>query len=172
MELKELEKGSLKVIEGSDHRPVSSLAVKVVSCEGKNALIMDGSQTVNPYFMIRECKKAGLNEREVLKKINISRAFTAYQFMDLIIKGERKLKKTDTAFLGTVALSSVFEDDEVREEEGRWMRYRVTKKIRRLVREKDLYGVIVDSEVEIFKQRSVIEKSSKENKHKQVKALI
>jgi len=116
-----LEKGRLKTIEGSDHRPASSLAVQVVASEGKKALIMDGSRTVNPYFMVRECKNAGLDEREILKNIMVSRAFTAYQYKDLVEKVEVKLEEIPIIFLGAVALSPLFEDEELGQEEGRWL---------------------------------------------------
>ncbi|MEF8833110.1 MAG: hypothetical protein V5A66_06310 [Candidatus Thermoplasmatota archaeon] len=147
-----LEKGTLKMIKDSDHRPVSSLAVKVAASKRKKALIMDGSRTANPYFIVRKCKSAGLDEKEVMKKIMISRAFTAYQYRDLVEKVEEKLKDTKIIFLGAVALSPLFEDDEMSNEEGRWLRSRLIKRIKKLIREEELYGVIVDPEVEKFQK--------------------
>jgi len=149
-----LEKGRLKIIKGSDHRPVSSLAVQIVASRKKKALIMDGSQTVNPYFIVRECKREGLDEKEILKKIMIARAFTAYQYRDLVEKAENELKDTEVIFLGAVALSPLFEDEEMSQEEGRWLRSRLIKRLKKLVDEEELYGVIVDLEVEIFQKRS------------------
>ncbi len=152
MELKDLEKGSLTLIEGRDHRPISSMAVEVVSVEEKKALIMDGSQTINPYFMVRECKSKGLDEKKVLKNIMISRAFTAYQYKDLIKKAKKRLEDKKIIFLGAVALTPIFEDEEMSEEEGRWLRSRSIKKIKSLVKEKKLYGAIVDPEIEILER--------------------
>ncbi len=148
----DLVKGRLKMIEGSDHRPVSSLAVQIVASGRKKALIMDGSQTVDPYFIVRECKRKGLDEKEILKKIMIARAFTAYQYRDLVEKAENKLRDTEIIFLGAVALSPLFE--EISQEEGRWLRSRLIKRIKKLVDEEELYGVIVDPEVEVFQKRS------------------
>ncbi|GEM_PF-2196577 len=149
-----LEKGRLKMIEGSDHRPVSSLAVQIVASRKKKALIMDGSRTVNPYFIVRECKQEGLDEKEILRKIMIARAFTAYQYEDLVEKAESKLRDTEVIFLGAVAISPLFEDEEMGQEEGRWLRSRLIKRIKKLVDEEGLYGVIVDPEVEVFEKRN------------------
>jgi len=149
-----LEKGILKMIKGSDHRPVSSLAVQVVSSEKKKAFIMDGSRTINPYFIIRECKDSGLDERDILRRLMISRAFTAYQYRDLVKKAERRLNNTEIIFLGAVALSPLFEDEEMSQEEGKWLRSRLIKKIKKLVKKKGLYGVIVDPEVNLLKKRN------------------
>ncbi|MBS3781818.1 MAG: hypothetical protein KGY66_00880 [Candidatus Thermoplasmatota archaeon] len=155
---KALEKGALNIIEGSDHRPVSSLAVQVVASKRKKALIMDGSRTVDPYFMVRKCKSAGLDEKEILKKIMISRVFTAYQYIDLVEKAEEKLKESKIIFLGVVVLSTLFEDEEMNQEEGRWLRSRLIKKIKKLVKEERLYGVIVDPKVEVLQKRNREEK--------------
>ncbi len=149
-----LEKGRLKTIEGSDHRPVSSLAVQVVTSGRGKALIMDGSRTVDPYFMVRECKSVGLEERKILKKIMVSRAFTAYQCKDLVEKVEARLEEMPIIFLGAVALSPLFEDKEIGQEEGRWLRSKLIKRMNELVKEKELYGVIVDPNSEIFQKRN------------------
>ena len=171
MELKDLEKGSLTLIEGRDHRAISSMAVEVVSVEEKKALIMDGSQTINPYFMVRECKSKGLDEKKVLKNIMISRAFTAYQYEDLIRKAEERLDDEEIIFLGAVALTPIFEDEEMSEEEGRWLRSRSIKKVKSLVKEKELYGAIVDPEIEMLEsidkkdERTFFEQKSRMKKY-------
>ncbi len=141
------------MIEGLDHRPVSSLAVQAVASERKKAFIMDGSRTVNPYFIVRECKREDLDEKEVLRRIMMSRAFTAYQYKDLVEKAEKKLKDERIIFLGAVAISPLFEDEEMGQEEGKWLRSKLIKKIKKLVKEEGLYGVMVDPEVELFQKR-------------------
>jgi len=142
------------MIEGSGHRPASSLAVQVVASERKKALIMDGSRTVNPYFIVRECKREDLDEKEILRRIMMSRVFTAYQYIDLVEKAEEKLRDRKIIFLGAVALSPLFENEEISRLEGRWLRSRLIKKVKELVKEEGLYGVIVDPEVEIFQKRN------------------
>lgn len=149
----DLEKGRLKMIKGLDHRPVSSLAVQVVASERKKAFIMDGSRTVNPYFIVRECKREGLNEKEILRRIMMARTFTAYQYIDLLEKAKEELKDRKTIFLGAVAPSPLFEDEEMSQEEGRWLRSRSIKMIKKLVKEEGLYGVIVDPEAELLQKR-------------------
>lgn len=154
MELDEkLEKGKIVVIEGGDHRPVSALAVKIVHSHGKGAIIMDGSSTVDPYFMVRKCKEKGANERQVLDKILVSRAFTSYQFVDLIGKAERLIEEEEIGFLGVVTLSPLFEDDEMDEVESRWLRSKVLRKMKQIVRENGLYSAAVDPETHLFRRR-------------------
>jgi len=151
--IERLEKGKIEVIKGKRHKPVSSSAVNIVGANDGHAIIMDGSSTINPYFMVRECKKKGYDEKKVLKKIMISRAFTAYQFINMLEKAERLLGSKYIIFLGAVTITSLFEDEEMDEVESRWMRTRTIKKIKHLVKEKNLYCVIVDPEIKIFQRR-------------------
>jgi len=152
IEKNQLKRGSLKLVEGTKNRNVSTLAVNIVASEDKKALIIDGSNTVDPYFMVKECKKTDLDERKILKKIMISRAFTAYQWIDVIEKADQKLNSEDFTFFGCADISSLFKDDEVNGYEGRWLRSRSIKRIRSIVQEKRLYGVIVDQEVDMFRR--------------------
>ncbi len=148
----DLERGGIKVLEGKDHRPVTVLAVDVVGLTGRKALMMDGSHTIDPYFMVRKAKEKDLDERKVLKKVFISRAFTSYQFVDLVEKAERMIENEDINFLGVVALTPLFEDDEMDEIECRWLRSKVIRDIKGLVQENEIYGVVVDPKTNIFER--------------------
>ncbi len=147
-----LSKGNIKVLNGRTHEAVSSAAVLVTGETGKRSLILDGSRTVDPYFMVRQIKKIGQSVDRVLGKITIARAFTAYQLKDLVDKAERRLSENeDFALLGTIGVSARFEDDELSDEEGRWLRSKVSRKIKKLVEEESLYGIAVDTDPGIFK---------------------
>ncbi|MBS3817160.1 MAG: hypothetical protein KGY76_06320 [Candidatus Thermoplasmatota archaeon] len=140
------------MLKGRTHEAVSSAAVLVSGETGKRSLILDGSRTIDPYFMVHQVKKMDLSVEEILGKITIGRAFTAYQLKDLVDKAERNLKKNeDFALLGTIGLSAKFEDDQLSAEEGRWLRSKVSRRIKKMVEEESLYGIAVDTEPWIFK---------------------
>ncbi|MFW5907578.1 MAG: hypothetical protein ACOCTR_04365 [Candidatus Natronoplasma sp.] len=146
-----LSKGNIKVLKGRTHEPVSSTAVLIAGETGKRSLILDGSRTVDPYFMVRQIKKLDLTVDEILERIMVGRAFTAYQLQDLVNKAERRLSR-DFAFLGTIGITARFEDDELSGEEGRWLRAKVSRKVKELVEKNSLYGVAVDTDPKIFKK--------------------
>jgi len=147
-----LSKGKIKTIEGRTHEPVSMAAVSVIEETGERALILDGSRTVDPYFMVRQIKESGEPIDEILEKITIARAFTAYQFKDLVDRSEDKLNREDEfAMIGLIGVSPIFEDDELDDEEGKWLRSKVSRKVKNLVMKHSLYGIVVDTEPSIFK---------------------
>lgn len=153
-ESEKIERGNIELIEGRGHEPVTSIAVKVVGSVGGSALILDGSSTVNPYYMVNECKKRGYDEKIILRKIKVSRAFTAYQFKDLVSKAREKLEnRDDVNFLGVISMSPLFEDDELSDVEGRWMRSKLVKKIKKSIEKRELFGAVSDPNIEIFKKR-------------------
>ncbi len=158
-EVKEIERGSMELIEEEDHRPVTLLAVEVVGSIGGSAIILDGSTNVDPYYMVKECKKRGYDEKSVLRHILVSRAFTAYQFKDLVTKARVKLReKEDINFLGIVSMSPLFEEDELGDIEGKWIRSMLIKRIKKSVERNDLFAAIADPNADIFRKRSLQEK--------------
>lgn len=151
MEKECLEKGDLKLVEGKTHEPISSLAVRCVGSKNISAVILDGSSTVNPYFMVRKCKKRGFKIENVLNQVYIARAFTAYQFKDLVQKTKNKIRaENEVGFLGVVSISPLFEDDELEEEEGRWIRSKLIREIKKIVKKENIYSALVDPEAETF----------------------
>ncbi len=147
-----LKEGELKIIEGNSHEFVSSLAVQLVGSEDMCAIILDGSSTINPYFMVKESKNRGFKKEKVLDRIYVARAFTAYQFRDLVKKTEQKIKNENKVdFLGMIGISPLFEDKELEEEEGRWIRSKLMRDIKRTVKEKSIYSVLADPDADAFK---------------------
>jgi len=80
-----------------------SLCVNAVSSTGEEVVWIDGGNSVNPYAMVCLCKRFGLEVNEVLGRVNIARAFTAYQMTSLVVERlEEQVKETGC---GTVIIS-------------------------------------------------------------------
>ncbi|MFW6037994.1 MAG: hypothetical protein ACOC89_00460 [Candidatus Saliniplasma sp.] len=146
-----MEKGKIKTFRTSDHRFISTIAVKMVKDSDKKALIIDGSARIDPYWMVRICKKLGLNEEKVLTRIILCRGFTAYQLRDMVDKAEEIVRQDDNiVFLGLIDLSSRFLED-LNSEEGTWLRAKCIRKLKSIVEEQDIYCAVADPYVEVFK---------------------
>ena len=149
-----LDKGDIRVFRTRKHHPVSALAVLLVGRTGSKAVIVDGSATINPYWMVRVCKQHGFEEKEVLKNILIARGFTAYQLKELVTKAGRMIsERDDFSFLGLIALSQLFDDDDVNGEEGIWLRSQTTACIKRTVKERNIFCAAADMKPEIYNKR-------------------
>jgi predicted ATP-dependent serine protease len=60
------------------------LCVQAIDQFGEEVVWIDGGNTVNPYAIASMCKRLRIDARDALSRINISRAFTAYQMVSLI----------------------------------------------------------------------------------------
>ncbi|MFO7792775.1 MAG: hypothetical protein R6W73_07340 [Candidatus Saliniplasma sp.] len=149
-----IEKGKIKTFRTRNHRFISSLAVKIVNGSEKRALIIDGSAKIDPYWIIRVCKELDLEEDEILTKILLCRGFTAYQLKDMVDKAAEIVNSDDSIiFIGLVDLSSRFLED-LKEEEGTWLRARCIRRLRKLVLDRNIYCAVADPYVEIFTKNS------------------
>lgn len=93
----------------SDNNYVSSLlhllCVRAIEKFGEEVVWIDGGNSINPYAISSLCKRLGLDKREILSNINVSRAFTAYQLVTLI---EDKLEEeVERCSPSTVIVSSI-----------------------------------------------------------------
>lgn len=150
-----LKKGEIITFRTGRHHPVSTLVVRYTGSSTHKALIIDGSATVDPYWMVRVCKKHGFNERSVINRIFIARGFTAYQVKELVSKASVMLHDDrDIKMLGGIAISERFADDDVKYEEGTWLRSQTVKCIRQVVKECDIYCAVADVMPEIYTRRT------------------
>ncbi|MBU0685670.1 MAG: hypothetical protein KJ653_07495, partial [Candidatus Thermoplasmatota archaeon] len=60
------------------------LCIKAISQFDEEVVWIDGGNTIDPYAISSLCKRLRLDKRDILSRINISRAFTAYQLVTLI----------------------------------------------------------------------------------------
>ncbi len=164
-----LERGDIRCFRTPNHKPVTTLAVRTVGEENGRAVIIDGSARIDPYWMVRVCKKHGYGEKDILGRITVGRGFTVYQLTQMVDELEKKVDEDDeedkVIFLGLVAFTSRFSDDDMDQEEALWLRSRYIKKIRRLVEEHELYCVCADEKPELFAKRHGGVSSGEERTH-------
>lgn len=86
---------------------------------GSNVVFVDGGNTFRLYKIARLAQLHQLNPREVLERIFISRAFTAYQLTSLILdKLEETVKKYNAKLVVISDIAGFFLDNDVSHEEA------------------------------------------------------
>lgn len=146
-----LHRGEIRAFRTTKHQIVTALAVRCIGENGGRALVIDGSARIDPYWMVRICKKYGYDEEEILKRTIVGRGFTAYQ-LENMVKDVRDIVETggDISFLGLIDFSSRFQDDDMNDDEGVWLCSAGIKELKRTVDEFSLYCVVADRKPELF----------------------
>jgi hypothetical protein len=85
---------------------VSELCVNAVE-SGDELEYIDGGNSVDPYSISAVCKRRGLDPWDTLDRINVSRAFTAYQMVALI--NDRLPGLVERSRAQTVVVSSLLD---------------------------------------------------------------
>ena len=87
---------------------------------GSSVVFIDGGNTFRLYKIARLAQLHQLNPRQVLERIFISRAFTAYQLTSLILdKLEETIKNCDAKLVVISDIAGLFLDNDVPHEEAR-----------------------------------------------------
>lgn len=94
---------------------------------GSNVVFIEGGNTFRLYKITRLAQVHQLNPREVLDRIFISRAFTAYQLTSLILdKLEETIKKYDAKLVVVSDIAGTFLDEDVPHEEAQRVYSQIT----------------------------------------------
>ena len=89
---------------------------------------IDGGNTFDPYIVSAIAQEYGLEPRSVLKRIVVSRAFTAYQLTALVFeKLEETLKRYRSKLVVISDISGLFLDRDVPKIEGRNLFLKITR---------------------------------------------
>ncbi len=103
---------------------------------GSNVIFIDGGNTFRLYHVARIAQLHRLNPKEVLERVYISRAFTAYQMTELIMEKLAETVKTYDAKLAIVSdIAGFFLDKDVPDEEARRVFSQVTAYMARFAKE-------------------------------------
>jgi hypothetical protein len=85
-----------------------------------SVVFVDGGNLFNPYLVAEIARAYGLDSRDALERIHISRAFTAYQFSSLILeKLDSTLKRHRARLLAVSDVTSLFLDRDIPKVEAR-----------------------------------------------------
>jgi hypothetical protein len=135
--------GDFALLHGSD--AVSSLAsLLCVRAQlppqlgglGSNVVFIDGANTFRLYQIARLARLHQLDPKQVLDRIYISRAFTAYQMAALILQKLEDAVKTCNAKLVIISdIAAMFLDKDVQEEEAKRIYSQVTTRLSNFTRE-------------------------------------
>lgn len=103
---------------------------------GSNVIYIDGANTFRLYQTMRLALLFQLNPKDVLDRIYISRAFTAYQMTSLILQKLEETVKICGAKLIIIAdAAAVFLDKDVEEEEAKRIYSQVIKRLSTFAKE-------------------------------------
>ncbi len=105
----------------SDNDYVSSilhmLCIQAVSQFDEEVIWIDGGNTVDPYAISSVCKRLRLDKGDILSRVSVSRAFTAYQLVTLI--DERLEEQVGRSVPSAVIVSSI--TDLFLDKDMKWM---------------------------------------------------
>jgi hypothetical protein len=87
--------------------------------QGKPVLCLDGANCFDPLLIARFATQRGHAPSVFNKLIRVSRAFTCFQLMELILRAPKFLKNFSANVLFATAVPDLFFDEDVRESEAR-----------------------------------------------------
>jgi len=97
---------------------------------GSPVVFVDGGNSFNPYFIGEIARGYGLDPREVLSSIHVSRAFTAYQLSALVLERLEPFISTKGAGLVLVSdVASLFLDRDIPKTEAKELFLKVCAKL-------------------------------------------
>jgi hypothetical protein len=125
---------------------------------GTNIVFIDGANTFRLYQITRLARLHQLDPKQVLDRIYISRAFTAYQMTSLILqKLEDAIKNCNAKLVIISDISAMFLDKDVEDEEARRIYSQVTTRLSNFTREQQVivvatYPPHIDNQRNIYLQ--------------------
>ena len=136
------------LFEGNSSYPsnlLHLLCVKAVSELDEEVVWIDGGNTVDPYALSALCKRMRLDKRDILSRVNISRAFTAYQLVTLIDERlEEEVRESSPAMVIVSSLTDMFLDKDMKWMEAYQLLRRCAEDIGRVTRAYETISLVTD----------------------------
>jgi hypothetical protein len=85
----------------------------------KQVLYLDGANQISPLLIARFARERGLEPSAFNRLIRVSRAFTCFQLMELVVRAPKFLKAFQANLVIVTALPDLFFDEDVRELQAR-----------------------------------------------------
>jgi len=121
------------------------LCVKAVAELDEEVVWIDGGNTVDPYAMSALCKRMRLDKKDVLSRVNISRAFTAYQLVTLIDERlEEEVRDSSPGMVIVSSLTDMFLDKDMKWMEAYQLLRRCAEDIKRVTRAYETISLVTD----------------------------
>ncbi len=119
------------------------LCIRAVSQFDEEVVWIDGGNDIDPYAIGSLCKRLRLDKREILSRVNVSRAFTAYQLVTLI--DEKLEEQVESSAPSTIIVSSIadmFLDKDMKWMESHQLLRRCLEDVSRITKDHETVSVI------------------------------
>jgi hypothetical protein len=121
------------------------LCVNAIAEFDEEVVWIDGGNTVDPYAISALCKRMRLDKRDILSRVNISRAFTAYQLVTLIDdKLEEQVRDSSAAMVVVSSITDMFMDEDMKWMESYQLLRRCTDEIRKVTKTYETISLVTD----------------------------
>jgi len=122
------------------------LCVRAISEFDEEVVWIDGGNAVDPYGMSSICKRLRLDKRDILSRVNISRAFTAYQLVTLIDeKLEEQVEKSAPALVIVSSVTEMFMDKDMKWMESHQLLRRCLERVAKVTKEHETISILTNN---------------------------
>lgn len=122
-----------------------ALCIQAVSQFEEEVVWIDGGNAIDPYAIGSLCKRLGLDKREVLSSVSVSRAFTAYQLVTLIDeKLEEEVLKSNPSTVIVSSITDMFLDKDMKWMEAHQLLRRCLGEISRITKENETVTMLTN----------------------------
>ena len=119
------------------------LCIRAVSQFDEEVVWIDGGNDIDPYAIGSLCKRLRLDKREILSRMNVSRAFTAYQLVTLIDeKLEEQVERSAPSAVIVSSVADMFLDKDMKWMESHQLLRRCLEDVSRITKEHETISVI------------------------------
>jgi hypothetical protein len=126
------------------HHLTFQLCVRHILDFDREVVYVDGGNSINPYTIATIARRYGRPRHEVLGRIRVARAFTAYQMASILLESLEREVRAGPGLLVLSCLPDLFLDEEVEYKEAYHLLRRGLRKAKDLVREEEIIGVVTN----------------------------
>ncbi len=121
------------------------LCIRAISQFDEEVVWIDGGNTIDPYAMSSLCKRLRIDKRSILSRVNVSRAFTAYQLVTLIDeKLEEQVRSSTPAVVIVSSITELFLDKDMKWMESHQLLRRCLEDISRTTKEHEAISFVTN----------------------------
>lgn len=121
------------------------LCINAINQFDEDIVWIDGGNIVNPYAIGSLCKRMRIDKREILSRVNISRAFTAYQLVTLIDeKLEGQVQKIGPSTIIISSITELFLDKDMKWMESHQLFRRCIEDVSKITKEHETVSLLTN----------------------------
>jgi hypothetical protein len=118
------------------------MCIRAVTELDEEVIWIDGGNAVEPYTLSMLCKRFGLDAHDTLSRVNIARAFTAYQLVSLMDDVFDEAGRSSPAMIIVSSISDMFMDKDMRRTESRQLLRRCAEGIVEVTRSREAITLV------------------------------